>query len=132
MAKTINHSCNLRTDTCAAGQRHRLTKAIETSVKAGVGHYERARHLPGLIGIDPGALSDGGAMPKKAILARLKLALRTERRRAKAGHWAYDLNRHIALRQALMVEENDLAAGLCERAGHTERARRPDEGTLSR
>ena len=73
-------------------------------MKAGVSHYDRVRHLPGLIGIDPGALSGDDAMPKAAIVARLERALRAERQRAKAGHWAYDLNRHIALRQALIAE----------------------------
>jgi len=88
----------------AARQKHRLDLAISTTVKAGMRHYDRARHLPALIGIDPGVLSGAGAMPKTAILARLKRALRAERQRAKAGHWAYDLNRHIALRQALIAE----------------------------
>lgn len=30
-------------------------------------------------------------------LARLERALRTERRLGRAGHWSYDLGRHIAL-----------------------------------
>ncbi len=98
----------------AARQKHRLDLAISTTVKAGMRHYDRARHLPALIGIDPGALSGdalsgvalsgGEGMSKKTILARLKRALRAERQRARSGHWAYDLNRHIALRQALMAE----------------------------
>lgn len=37
----------------------------------------------------------------KDTIARLMRALRTERQRGKAGHWTYDLNRHIALSQAL-------------------------------
>jgi hypothetical protein len=104
MAKTINHSRSLRKNPHATRQRHRLAKAIETTVKTGVRHYDRILHLPGLIGIDPGVLSAGEEMPKEAVVARLERALRAERRRAKAGHWAYDLNRHIALRQALIAE----------------------------
>ena len=37
----------------------------------------------------------------EAEVARLTLALRRERLLGRAGHWAYDINRHIALRQAL-------------------------------
>jgi len=104
MSKTINQP-RFSPKTAQAGrQKHRLNLAIKTTVKAGVKHYDRARHLPGLIGIDPGVLSGGEAMPKEAILAMLKRALRAERQRAKSGHWAYDLNRHIALRQALIAE----------------------------
>ena len=108
MSKTVNQPGFSLTNAHAGRPKHRLNLAIKTTVKAGAKHYDRARHLPGLIGIDPGALSDGEAMPNKAILARLKRALRAERQRAKSGHWAYDLNRHIALRQALIAE-----GGLC-------------------
>ena len=31
-------------------------------------------------------------------------SLRDERRRGQAGHWSYDLNRHIALAQAYAAE----------------------------
>ena len=85
MARTINQFCNSPKDAHAARQKHRLTKAIEATVRAGVRHYDRVRHLPGLIGVDPGALSGYAAMPKEAILARLKRALRAERRRANRG-----------------------------------------------
>ena len=104
MSKTANQPRVLPKDAQAGRQKHRLNLAIKTTVKAGVRHYDRVRHLPGLIGINPGVLSGGEAMPKTAILARLKRALRAERRRANSGHWSYDLNRHIALRQALIAE----------------------------
>ena len=104
MAKTANQSRSSAKDAQAARQRHRLNLAIKATVKAGVKHYDRIRHLPGLIGIGPDVLSGSEAIPKKAILARLNRALRAERQRAKSGHWAYDLNRHIALRQALIAE----------------------------
>jgi hypothetical protein len=104
MSKTVHQPAIPPRHAHAARQGRRLALAIETSVKAGAAHYDRSRHLPALIGIDPGVLSGAGAMPKSAILARLKRALRAERQRARAGHWAYDLNRHIALRQALIAE----------------------------
>lgn len=37
-------------------------------------------------------------------LDRLAKALRTERRLGQAGHWSYDLNRHIALAQSYRLE----------------------------
>jgi hypothetical protein len=104
MPKTVHQQRFSPKHAQAARQRRRLTLAIRTTVKAGVAHYDRARHLPGLIGIDPGMLAGEDAMSKAVILARLKRALRAERQRAKSGHWAYDLNRHIALRQALIAE----------------------------
>jgi len=104
MSKTVKHPRFSPKDTPAARQAHRFSLAVETTVKAGISHYDRARHLPALIGIDPGVLSGGGTMPKNVILGRLEQALRAERQRARSGHWAYDLNRHIALRQALIAE----------------------------
>jgi hypothetical protein len=104
MSKKVHQPCLSPKRAHAARQRRRLTLAIRTTVKAGVAHYDRTRHLPGLIGIDPGILSGGEAMPKAVIVEKLKRALRAERQRAKAGHWTYDLNRHIALRQALTAE----------------------------
>ena len=41
---------------------------------------------------------------RRAILTRLARALRAERNRGRAGHWTYDLNRHIALKQAYAAE----------------------------
>ncbi len=104
MSKTIIRHRFPHKGAHAARRNHRLDLAIRTTVKAGMRHYDRVRHLPALIGIDPGVLSGGEAMSQKAILARIKRALRAERQRARSGHWAYDLNRHIALRQALMAE----------------------------
>ncbi|MDQ0315110.1 hypothetical protein [Amorphus orientalis] len=36
----------------------------------------------------------------REVRARLARALRAERRLGRAGHWSYDLNRHLALKQA--------------------------------
>lgn len=40
-----------------------------------------------------------------ARVARLTRALRAERRLGLAGHWSYDLNRHIALAQQLRAAQ---------------------------
>lgn len=46
---------------------------------------------------------------RRTVIGRLARALRAERRRGVAGHWTYDLNRHLALKQALASERAGLA-----------------------
>jgi Family of unknown function (DUF6477) len=84
--------------------------AISRTVKAGAGAYDRARDLPALIRLDPFARLVDNAESLVGIVARLERALRAERNRARSGHWTYDLNRHIALRQAFVAESERLAA----------------------
>ncbi len=43
-----------------------------------------------------------------SIISKLKTALRAERKRALLGHWAYGLNKHKALLEALKGEEEKL------------------------
>jgi hypothetical protein len=88
-------------------QRGPAVRAIAANVRAGVRAYDRARDLPALIRTEPAAAD--GPEATEAILARLERALRAERSRARAGHWTYDLNRHIALRQAWLAERARLA-----------------------
>jgi hypothetical protein len=83
---------------------------------------ERHRHLPALIGLDPELLSDDSLSAAVLILGRLRRALRAERRRAGSGHWTYDLNRHIALRQAYAAERRRWAE---LKKGAPARSRRP-------
>jgi hypothetical protein len=45
---------------------------------------------------------------RRNVLARIARALRAERNRGRAGHWTYDLNRHIALAQAYTAERRRL------------------------
>lgn len=84
--------------------------AIENSVRAGAKAYDRGRDLPGLIRIDPSACGAEDVGDLEVIVARLERALRAERNKARSGHWTYDLNRHIALRQAHRAETTRLAA----------------------
>jgi hypothetical protein len=85
-------------------------RTVDEAIKAGVGHYDRMRDLPRLARIDsPAALAET-TENVAAIIARLERALRAERKRARSGHWTYDLNRHIALRQAHQAERGRLAA----------------------
>ncbi len=85
-------------------------RVVATSVRAGTRSYERSRDLPGLIKSDPFTGLSETAEGIEAIVAQLERALRAERNRARAGHWTYDLNRHIALRQAYIAETERLAA----------------------
>jgi len=88
--------------------RQRVDGAIARTLRAGAAIYERARDLPRLARLDPRDLMADTVEGAEAILARLKRALRAERNRARSGHWTYDLNRHIALRQAYVAETERL------------------------
>ncbi len=79
------------------------------TVKAGALSYDRERDLPRLIRCDPNRDMEESAEAAEAIMARLRRALRAERNKARSGHWTYDLNRHIALRQAYVAETERLA-----------------------
>jgi hypothetical protein len=72
--------------------------------ETGAVSYDRRRHLARLIPLMPGELEDRRPATRRAILTRLARALRAERNRGRAGHWTYDLNRHIALKQAYAAE----------------------------
>ena len=84
--------------------------AIGETIRAGAEAYDRVRDLPRLARIDPLAGIADTAENVTQIVAKLERALRAERNRARSGHWAYDLNRHIALRQAHRAETERLAA----------------------
>ena len=90
--------------------RRRATLAVTATIKAGAGAYDRERDLPGLIRLDPFARVADDAEGVSRIIAKLERALRAERCRARSGHWTYDLNRHIALRQAFLAESARMAA----------------------
>lgn len=79
--------------------------AVDRAVRVGAEDYDRSRHLPRLIPIDPALLEDGSTEVRRFILNRLARALRAERNRGRAGHWTYDLNRHIGLKQAYAAEK---------------------------
>lgn len=72
-------------------------RALRRLIDAGAARYDPARHLERLF-------PHGPPSAPGADRARLERALRVERRKARAGHWSYDLNRHIGLLQALKAE----------------------------
>ncbi len=78
--------------------------ALSRAERAGAILYDRRRDLPRLIHLDPFKPLPDTRETADAILSGLRRALRAERSRGRAGHWTYDLNRHIALRQAYAAE----------------------------
>ena len=84
----------------------------------GARHYHRARHLPALLALWPSELGDFSNKGTKTIISQLQAALSAERRRGRARHWCYDLNRHLALVSALKGEQQHLA-GLARTQGKT-------------
>lgn len=73
-------------------------------VEAGAAAYRRSRDLPKLIPLWPHELGDRTPEGCRRVLAKLRTALRAERRRASSGHWSYDLNRHLGLISAYKGE----------------------------
>ena len=72
--------------------------------------YDRIRDLPRLVPLWPSEIADGSAAGLARLVQRLRKALREERRRGLAGHWAYDLGRHAALYRAYGRELEALRA----------------------
>jgi hypothetical protein len=97
----------------ARGARERSTakRIFGTKVAAGAAAYSRARDLPKLIALWPHELDDQSQGGSLNVLAKLRRALRAERRRALAGHWSYDLNRHLGLLSAYKGELARLSPG---------------------
>lgn len=85
-------------------------RAVAAAVRAGAVEYRRSSILPRLLPVGPAEVADESPAGTQRILALLARALRSERRRGRAGHWSYDLNRHIGLRQAMLAETARLRA----------------------
>lgn len=66
--------------------------------------YDRTRDLPGLIAVWPAELVDMSDEGRRRLIAKLRRALRAERRRGLMGHWTYDLARHAQLLAAFKAE----------------------------
>ena len=66
--------------------------------------YCRARDLPRLIALWPKEIDDCSEDGRRALLQKLRRALREERRRELAGHWTYDITRHAGLLRAYRHE----------------------------
>lgn len=80
-------------------------RSVAGVIAIGADAYDRGRHLVRLIPVGPAEIADESQAGRERILAKLSRALRTERNRGRAGHWSYDLNRHLALSQAYAAEK---------------------------
>jgi hypothetical protein len=69
--------------------------------------YDRRAALARVLALWPHELEDESPAARRMILAKLRRALRAERRRGVSGHWTYDLARHVEL---LRVYRAELAA----------------------
>jgi hypothetical protein len=65
-----------------------------------------------LLPLWPHELEDASAPARLRVIARLRKALRAERRRGLAGHWTYDLARHVELLRLYRAELAALRAQL--------------------
>jgi hypothetical protein len=90
--------------------------------------FDREMQLPKLLCLWPSELRDYSFDGTKRLVDLIRKALLAERRRSAAGHWCYDLNRHLALIEALK-EENARLRSLRAAALKAEAAalRRPDQ-----
>ena len=70
---------------------------FSAAIAAGIAAYDRPRDLPRLLSVWPHEVEDCSDSARLNLLEQLRRALRAQKRRAGAGHWGYDLNRHLAL-----------------------------------
>jgi hypothetical protein len=83
-----------------------MRNAIECGTSSAAG-YQRGRDLPKLLPLWPHEMALASAGDHARLLARMRRALRIERQRGIAGHWAYDLARHAQLLRAYRAETAD-------------------------
>jgi hypothetical protein len=84
--------------------RHDQGSASAASVQRPQRPYDRRTELPRVLPLWPNELVDESEESRLRILARLRKALRAERRRGLAGHWTYDLARHVELLRVYRLE----------------------------
>lgn len=88
--------------------RSAAARSLAAVIAAGAEAWDRSRMLPRLLPLTAQEIADTGRDGRMAVLRRLALALRGERRRGRAGASDYSLDRHIALLQAIAAEKRDL------------------------
>ena len=84
-----------------------------------------APRLRRLLPLWPHELADESPQGRLRVVARLRKALRAERRRGLAGHWTYDLARHVELVRLYRAEAAALADALASGTDGCRQARRP-------
>ena len=115
---------DVRTTRALRGSRHPHSHSCRGSRgPAGERPYDRGTELPRVLPLWPHEVDDVTPEGRWRILAKLRRALRAERRRGLAGHWTYDLARHVEL---LRVYRLELAAAGSVRHVEAIQVVRPD------
>lgn len=81
--------------------------AVEAALAASLAVYDRVQALARFHRLSRETIMEGTPNAARMVLREIESALRVER--ARAGHWSYDLNRHIALLVAHRAESARLA-----------------------
>jgi hypothetical protein len=84
--------------------RRRLRACAQPPAKP-TATYDRRTELARILPLWPAELADDSPRGRQLILAKLRRALRAERRRGIAGHWTYDLARHVELLRVYRLEK---------------------------
>jgi hypothetical protein len=109
----------------SAASAHRNPPALSDSA--------RRAGLSRLLPLWPHEISDLSIAGRRRIIATLEKALRAERRRGHAGHWAYDLARHAALVKNLKSESAALQTfEICEKSERQKIATQRQTPTIQR
>jgi hypothetical protein len=87
------------------GRKFRARACADEGKDAG---WDRRLYLPRVLPIAPEEIDDPTREAAQRIVRKLAAALRSERSRGRAGHWTYDLNRHVALIRAWKAERRRL------------------------
>lgn len=82
--------------------RAAVSRAVSPRVQSRT--YDRRTELPRVLPLWPHELDDESTEGRRLILSKLRRALRAERRRGIAGHWTYDLARHVELLRVYRLE----------------------------
>lgn len=86
-----------KTNTETTAKEMPADEIFSAAIAAGISAYDRSRDLPRLLAVWPHEVENCTQCERIDLLEKLRRALRTQKRRADAGHWGYDLNRHLAL-----------------------------------
>ena len=84
-------------------ERHTAT-GHERPRSASAQSYDRRKELPRVLPLWPHELDDESPQGRRNIIVKLRRALRAERQRGIAGHWTYDLARHVDLLRVYRLE----------------------------
>jgi hypothetical protein len=94
-----------------------MTQGYSPWIKPNVAHLTRenaddgrAEALARLLPLWPSELSNVSLAGRRHVVRRLAKALRAERLRGRAGHFAYSVARHVELAKALRSERAALTA----------------------